>query len=76
MVDSRDYLFTKLSGQTFIRRITRAGVPWMVARLVLHWYSSEFRCFVNPIVQGEVVENGIAGIQSHPVYDELRAAST
>ncbi len=50
----------------------------MVARLAfkLQWYSVSFRCFVIPIVQQVVVENSIAGIESHDEYDELRAANT
>ena len=48
----------------------------MVVRLGLQWYSASFLCFVIPIVQQVVVENHIAGIQSHDEYDELRAANT
>ncbi len=71
-----DNLFSKLQHQSYTRKITRASVPWMVARLGLQWYSASFRCFVIPIVQQVVVENNFAGIQSHDEYDELRAANT
>ncbi len=75
-IDSRDNLFTRLQDQSFTRKITSASVPWMVARLGLQWYSASFQCFVIPIVQQVVVENCIAGIDSHDEYDELRAGNT
>ena len=76
LIDWRDNLFTRLEDQSFARRITCASVPWMVARLGLQWYSASFRCYVIHIVQQVVVENHIAGIESHDEYDELRAANT
>jgi hypothetical protein len=71
LIDSRENLFSKLQHQSSTRKITRASVPWMVARLGLQWYSASFRCFVIPIVQQVVEENNIAGIQSDDEYDEL-----
>jgi hypothetical protein len=76
LIDSRENLFSKLQHQTSTRKITRASVPWMVARLGLQCYSASFRCYVIPFVQQVVIENHIAGIQSHDEYDELRAANT
>ncbi len=78
LIDSWENLFSKLQHQSFTRKITRASVPWMVARLGLQWYSASFRCYVIPIVQQVpvVVENHITGIESHDEYDELHAANT
>ncbi len=74
LIDPRDNLFTRLKDQSFTRKITRASVPWMVARL--GWYSVSFRCYVIPIVQQVAVEKHIAGIESHDEYDELRSGNT
>jgi hypothetical protein len=76
LIDSRENLFSKLQHQSFTRKITCSSVPWMVARLGLQWYSASFRCYGIPIVQQVVIENLIAGIQSHDEYEELSAANT
>jgi hypothetical protein len=76
LIDSRENLFTRLQDQPFTRKITHASVPWMIVRLGLQWYSASFRCYVIPIVQQVVVENHIAGIESHDEHGELRAANT
>ena len=70
--DARDNLYIKLSGQTHTRRMTRTCVPWMVARLGLHWTAASLRSQVTPIVQSMVVQHNIGGIESHDQYEKLR----
>ena len=70
--DARDNLKSKLSGQTHSRKMTRTCVPWMVARLGLHWTAASLRSQVTPIVQSMVVQHNIGGIESHDQYEELR----
>jgi hypothetical protein len=69
--DARDNLKSKLSGQTHSRKMTRTCVPWMVARLGLHWTAASLRSQVTPIVQSMVVQHNIGGIESHDQYEEL-----
>jgi hypothetical protein len=73
--DTRDNLYIRLCPQTCSRKITRACVPLMVARLGANWTAASCRELVYPIVQTMVVLEEIGGIASHEEYEELRAAN-
>jgi hypothetical protein len=73
--DARENLYTRLCPQTWSRKITRACVPLMVARLGAHWTSASCRELVYPIVQTMVVLEQLGGIAGHEEYEELRSAN-
>jgi hypothetical protein len=70
--DARPTLHSKLSAQTFSRKITRACVPLMVARIGNDWDAAGAANLVAPIVQTMVVAHKIAGIDDYDEYDALR----
>ncbi len=70
--DDRPNLPSKLgASQLFSRKITRSCVPLMITRLGLHWDASSMQSLVYCMVPTMVVENNIAGIESHDEYEEL-----
>ena len=71
-VDARPNLHSKLAAQSNTRKITRACVPFLVARIGHGWDAAAMQPLVAPIVQTMVVVNEIAGITSYDEYDELR----
>jgi hypothetical protein len=73
--DARENLYTRLSLQTCLGKITSACVPLMVVCLSANWTSASCREFVYSIVQAMVVFKGMGGIDSHENYEELRAAN-
>jgi hypothetical protein len=70
--DARPNLHSKLNAQTFSRKITRACVPLMVARIGHNWDAAGVASLVTPIVQTMVVAHNIASIQDYEEYDALR----
>ncbi len=70
--DARPNLHSKLKEQTFSRKITRACVPLMVARIGHNWDAAGAANLVAPIVQTMVVAYNIAGIKDYDEYDALR----
>jgi hypothetical protein len=73
---SRDNLNERFGkGQSGTRLLLRHAVSVMVSRLGPRFPGASMRGELNPMVQTVVVEQEIAGIESHDDYSELRGAS-
>jgi hypothetical protein len=60
------------ASQSFSRKLTRACVPLMVARIGHNWDAAAMQLLVASIVQTMVSVHNIAGSESYDEYDESR----